>query len=91
MLHALEMQTQQRQPLTDVVVKLSGESGALFFMRFDQLLTHRGKCLLGQLALGDVDGRANVTNKRTVHVKSRHTRTHHPAIFAVVAAEPLLL
>src|SRR6185503_18621978 len=45
--------------------------------------------LFGQLPLGDVDGRAYVTNKRTVRVVSRHARTHHPAIFAVVAPESL--
>ena len=71
-------------------MKLAGDSGPFFLVRFDQFLTHRGKRLFGQLPLGDVDGRANVTSKRPVHVVSRHTRCHHPAIFAVVAAEPML-
>jgi hypothetical protein len=57
---------------------------------FDQFLIHRRKSLFGQLPLGDVDGRANVTGKRRVHVVSRHAHGHHPAILAVVAAEPML-
>ena len=85
-----ETHTHHRQPLADVIVKLAGDSGPFFLVRFDQFLTHRGKRLFGQLPLGDVDGRANVTGKRPVHVVSRHTHCHHPAIFAVVAAEPIL-
>ena len=90
MLQVTETHAHHRQPLVDVIVKLAGDSGAFFLVRFDQFLTHRGKRLFGQLPLGDVDGRANVTSKRPVHVVSRHTRCHHPAIFAVVAAEPML-
>ena len=33
------MHTQQRNPLANVVVKLAGDSGLLFLVRFDQLLT----------------------------------------------------
>ena len=84
-----ETHADHRQPLVDVIMKLSGHPGAFFLMRFDQFLTHRGKSLFGELPLGDVDGRANVANKRPV-VVARHTRCHHPAIFAVVAAEPML-
>ena len=54
-LHQLEIYTQHRQPLNDVVVKLSGESGALFFVRFDQFLIYRGEGLRGELALGDIN------------------------------------
>jgi hypothetical protein len=71
-------------------VKLAGDSGAFFLVRFDQFLTHRGKRLFGQLPFGDVDGRTNVTSKRPVDVVARHARCHHPAIFAVVVAESML-
>src|SRR5687768_553541 len=71
-------------------MKLAGDSGPFFLVRFDEFLTHRGKRLFCQLSFGDVDGRANVASKRPRHVVSRHARGHHPAILAVVAAEPML-
>ncbi len=71
-------------------MQLAGDSGPFFFMRFDQFLTDRGKRLFGQLPFGDVGRRANVTDKRPAHVVSRHTHCHHPAIFAVVTAKPML-
>jgi hypothetical protein len=38
---AVETHAKHGQPLTEVVVQLSGESGAVFLLRFDQALTHR--------------------------------------------------
>ena len=88
MRYVTETHVHYGQPLVDVIVQLAGDSSAFFFVRFDQLLT--GKNPFGTLPLGDVDARANVTNKRPVRAVSRHTGRHHPGIFAVVAPEPML-
>ena len=62
--------------------------------QFDRPLLQRRVALekrhFDQLAVGDVDGRADVTNKRTVSPVSRHTHGHGPAIFAVVATKTML-
>src|SRR5207302_275274 len=44
----------QREALVDIVMKLPGNPGTFFLMRFDQPSAHFGKSFLGQFALGDV-------------------------------------
>ena len=68
-------------------MKFAGNSAAFFFVRLYEPLA--GKDPFGLLALGNIDARADVPIKRAVRVEPWHTRCHHPAIFAVVAPEPM--
>src|SRR5215469_3293880 len=44
----------QSEPLVDIVVQLSRDTGALFLLRLNQLSSHIRECLLHLYALGDV-------------------------------------
>ena len=61
------MHAQQRRPLADVIVKLAGDSG-LSSSCASIVSDSRGKGRFGQFPLGDVDGRADVADKRPVRV-----------------------
>ena len=56
MVPLIQFDGQQRDPLIDVVVQLSGDPGAFLFVGFNQQSTNVGKSLLRQLAVGKICG-----------------------------------
>jgi hypothetical protein len=45
---------QKREPLSDVIVKISRNPGPFLFLGLDEPSAHAGKCLFRLLAFGDV-------------------------------------
>ena len=73
----------------DVVVQLPGQPRALFFLRFDQTPAHHRQGFFGELALRDVEPRADVAGKRAIRVEPRDALVEDPAVHGVTTPEPV--
>jgi hypothetical protein len=83
----IHLDHQQREPLTQVVVKFSGDPSAFLVLSLNQPSIYAGKRFFGLLAIGHVHTRTNVTGKGAIFMESWYTDVEHPSILAVVPSQ----
>src|SRR3954471_3423773 len=88
LLQCIEFNSQQRDPLIDIVVEFPRDARTFLLLRINQPATHAGKSFLRQLAIRNVYARAGVACKRAVIIKSGYASIQHPSIVPIVAAHP---
>src|SRR5215469_3207624 len=71
----VEFKCQQSKTLIDIVVKLSGYTGAFLLLCFNQLSGHAGEFLLHLLAVSNILGKDENSPRSAVE---GHPRTSHP-------------
>src|SRR6516164_5317762 len=84
----IHLDHQQREPLTQVVVKFSGDPSAFLVLGLNQPSIYAGKRFFGMLAIGHVHARTDVTGKGAIFMESWHSYVEHPSILAVVPSQP---
>src|SRR5277367_4278980 len=86
----LQLDRQHREALADIIMKLPGNTGAFVLLCLNQLAVHSGESLFSELAVGNIDARANKASKRTIWIEPGHSKVQNPSIFTVVATQPVL-
>lgn len=81
---------QRRDSLIDVVMQLSRDPCALFFLCLNQFAPNVRESFLGQLAVRNVHARADVSGKGPVVIESRNTIVEDPTVLSVVPSQPVL-
>ena len=86
-LHRANLDTQQGQTLIDVVMQISRDPPALLLLGFDQATAQIVKHLFGQLVVGHIHARAQISRKGIIRVEPGHAHVNDPAIFSIMAAQ----
>src|SRR6266576_480164 len=89
LLKSLQLNGQYRKALADIVMKLSGDALTFLLLCFNQTAAHRGEGLFRFLAIHNIDSCADITDKRTICIESRHTGVEDPAILPVMPSESI--
>src|SRR4029077_18438611 len=87
---SIQFNRQQSETLIDIVMKLSANPGALFFVGFDQPAAYGGHGFFGELSFGDVDARPDVAREGAIRVEPRYALVQNPAVLPIMSPEPIL-
>src|SRR5215470_16562199 len=71
-------------------MQFSGDPCTFLFMRLNQPTPHAGKSFLGELSIGDVQARSDVSGKSAIWVEPRDTNVEDPPILSVMTSQPIL-
>src|SRR5262249_55786599 len=71
-------------------MQLSCDPHTFLLLRINQPATDGGKSLLRELTFSNVYTRSDVSRKRTVWLKTRHTSVEDPAIISFFTPQPIL-
>src|SRR5580693_2189441 len=88
-LQAFQIHQNQRDSLSDVVMKLSGDPRSFLFLSLDQFAAHVGERLFRQFVVSDVDTGADVARKGTL-LKLWDSLVKNPAILSIMSPKPIL-